>query len=182
MKKQIKRALTVMTAIILASLAIGFTGCQPSNKYKAKTNPKIGKVLYTKDTASDYATYYVIVADTSLDYNFLHAKMFSLNKELNIPIDTMGRYFNKDKNRIVLPDNDKDEMYAGEYYPRRYPSKNLSLENLRFYSKKAGENTFALVAGIYETQKSADSALTVLSTKVKKSFKIKATIFIGCMH
>lgn len=172
----------VMTAIILASLAIGLTGCRTDNKNNTKTNSKIGKVLYTKDTASDYATYYVIVADTSRDYNFLHAKMFSLNKELNIPIDTMGRYFNKDKNRIVLPENDADKMYAGEYYPRRYPSENLSLEYLNFYRTKAGENTFALVAGIYETQKSADSAIAVLKNKEKKTFKIKANIFIGCMH
>ena len=174
--------LMVMTIVILVLLAIGLNGCRTNNKKNAETSPKIGKVQYASDADADYATYYVIVVDTSLDYNFLHNKMFTLNKELNISIDTMGRYFNKDKNQIVLPDNDKDKMYAGQYYPRRDPSNTLSLENLSYYDTKAGENTIALVAGIYETQKSADSALIVLKNKEKKTFKVKANIFIGCMH
>lgn len=182
MKKQSNRVLMVVTTIILTSMTIGVTGCGKTNKDNVNVKPKIGKVEYTTTADADHATYYVIVADTSLDYNFLHDKMFSLNRALNIPIDTMGRYFNKKKNQIVLPDNDQDKMYAGQYYPRRDPSNNLSLENLRYYNTKARENTFALVAGIYETQKSADSALIVLKNKEKKTFKIKANIFIGCMH
>ena len=182
MKKQNERALMVMTTVILASLAIVLNACRTNNKKNAETSPKIGKVQYASDADANYATYYVIVADTSLDYKFLHDKMFALKRELNISIDTMGRYFNKDKNQIVLPENDKDEMYAGQYFPRRDPSANLSLEYFGVYSDKSGENTIALVAGIYETQKSADSALIVLKNKEKKTFKVKANIFIGCMH
>lgn len=171
-----------MKTVILPSLAIGLNGCGTNNKKNVETSSKVGKAQYASDTDADHATYYVIIADTSLDYNFLHTKMFILNKELNISIDTMGRYFNKDKNRIVLPENDTDKMYAGEYYPRRDPSANLSLEYLSFYNSQAGEKTIALVAGIYETQKSADSALIVLKNKEKKTFRLKANIFIGCMH
>ena len=139
-----------------------------------------GKVQYRED--SNYATCFVVVADSSLDYKLLHTKMFKLSKELNFHIDTMGRYFNKDKKRIVLPDDDQDEMYAGQYFPRRYPSADLSLEYLSFYSKLSGEKTMALVAGIYETEKSADSAMRILIRKENKAFKIKADIFMGCMH
>ncbi|MBC7747943.1 MAG: hypothetical protein H7Z76_05085 [Methylotenera sp.] len=130
----------------------------------------------------EYATYYVIVTDTSFDYNILKSKMLKLNQLLKIPIDTMGRYFNKKKNLIALPDNDKDQMYAGNYYPRRDPSENLSLEYLHFYQKKARDKTIALVAGIYEREKSGDSALTILARAKIKGFKIKSKIFIGCMH
>ena len=108
--------------------------------------------------------------------------MFDLNGQLNIPIDTMGRFYNKTKNLIALPDDDEDELYAGDYFPRRFPSENLSLEYLDFYQKKAGDKTIALITGIYENEKSADSALTVLHKTEEKVFKIKADIYLGCMH
>ena len=137
----------------------------------------------TEDTTDyDNATYFVVVADTSADYYLLNKKMFDLNSKLKIPIDTMGRFYNKTKNLIALPDNDEDEIYAGDYFPRRFPSDNLSLEYLNFYQRQAGEKTIALVTGIYETEKSADSALTVLYKTEKKVFKIKADIYVGCMH
>jgi len=137
----------------------------------------------TEDTTDyDNATYFVVVADTSADYYLLNKKMFDLNSDLKIPINTMGRFYNKTKNLIALPDNDEDEIYAGDYFPRRFPSDNLSLEYLNFYQRQAGEKTIALVTGIYETEKSADSALTVLHQREKKVFKIKANIYVGCMH
>ena len=136
------------------------------------------------EDTTDYnnATYFVVVADTSLDYSRLHKKMFDLNGKLKIPIDTMGRFYNKTKNLIALPDNVEDEIYAGEYFPRRFPSDNMSLEYLNFYQRQAGGKTIALVTGIYETEKSADNALSILQKTEKKVFKIKADIFVGCMH
>ena len=77
---------------------------------------------------------------------------------------------------------DKDEIYAGYYVPRRFPADNLSLEYLNFYQRDAGKKTIALVAGIYETEKSADSSLAVLHRIEKKVFKIKADIYVGCIH
>lgn len=137
----------------------------------------------SEDT-TDYnnATYFVVVADTSQDYYTLHKKMIDLNRKLNIPIDTMGRFYNKTKNLIALPDNDEDEIYAGDYFPRRFPSDNLSLEYLDYYQRQAGEKTISLVTGIYETETKADSALTVLLKTEKKVFKIKANIYVGCMQ
>ena len=88
----------------------------------------VGSYDSVAENAADYntATYFVVVADTSFDYSTLHKKMFELNSKLKIPIDTMGRFYNKSKNLIALPDNDKDEIYAGDYFPRRFPSDNLS--------------------------------------------------------
>lgn len=127
-------------------------------------------------------TAYVIVADTSHDYYVLRQKMFDLNKSLNIPIDTMGRYFNRAKNLIALPDDDKDEMYAGDYFPRRLLEENLSLEYLSLYENKSGDKTIALVTGIYETENSADSALAILKRIEKNGFEIKTSIYTGCLH
>lgn len=130
----------------------------------------------------NFATYYVVIADTSTDYYLLDNKMFELSRQLTIPIDTMGRFYNKIKNLIALPDHDEDEIYAGDYFQRRLPSENLSLEYLNVYQNKAGEKTIALVTGIYETEKRADSAVVSLRGIEKNVFKIKAILYEGCMH
>lgn len=186
-----------MTRYIIIILTIFLTACGTSsaNKKKAefnsrKINTKTGlqankataQNVPDETTDENYATYFVVVADTSQDYTMLHQKMFVLNRKFDIPIDTMGRYYNKSKNLIALPDNAEDEIYAGDYFPKRFPTENLSLEYLDFYQSQAGEKTIALVTGIYETEKSADSALTILKKTEKKVFKIKANIYVGCTH
>jgi hypothetical protein len=151
--------------------------------------PAIWQNITTSDSSEaadttdyDNATFFVVIADSSLDYWILRKKMSDLNREFKIPIDTLGRLYNKTKNLIALPDDDEDELYAGEYFPRRFPSENLSLEYLKIYKKDASENAIALVTGIYQSENSADSALTVLKDAEKKIFKVKADIFVGCMH
>lgn len=133
---------------------------------------------------SETATYYVVVADTGLNYASLHNEMLQMNKTTGLEIDTMGRGYNEQKNLICLPENDEDEIYAGEYFPRRFPSVNLSLEYLEQYMPegKAGEKTIALVAGIFDTQQSADSLLKVIRPQSPQPFATAAKIFIGCMH
>lgn len=181
------RILIILTFIFITCGAI------PIRKSAIEPPPVKSNTTTTIQTLDDYsnpsdsagqdmATYYVVVADTSLDYNFLDKKMFELNRQFKIPIDSMGRFYNKAKNLIALPDNDDDEIYAGDYYPRRYPSENLSLEYLGFYQSRARKKTIALVTGIYETKKSADSALRIIQQAERKGFKIKSEIYIGCMH
>ncbi|QEM12551.1 hypothetical protein [Mucilaginibacter rubeus] len=177
------------------------TACKakPSKANRDTSKSKIVKVLpasykasnkvisTTADTADideqrdAYANYYIVVADTGLNYYLLRDKMFELNKSSNIPIDTMDRGYNKAKDLIALSDKDEDEIYAGEYYPRRYPSKTLSLEYLDTYRYNTGPKTIALVAGIYENKNSADSAFQVID-KLKTAFVFKGRVYVGCMH
>jgi len=133
-------------------------------------------------TDYDHANYFIVVVDTGLKYSPLQTKMYALSKKLNLPIDTMGRHFNTSKNLIALADDNQDEMYAGDYYPRRDVSEHLSLEYLNFYLPDAADKNIALVAGIYEDEKEADSLLTILKRADKSSFKFKANVFVGCMH
>lgn len=187
-----------MKAIGILLLAFAISACNNPVSVVAPTDT----LLVTKDTTAiadsmgleteamsevdtidyDYATYFLVIADTSKDYFLLRKKMMNIHSKMNWPIDTMGRYFNKEKNEIVLPDDDEDELYAGSYFPRRFPTRDLSLEYLDFYQERAGEHTIALVAGIYETEQSADSALTIIRVFDKKAYKLKSNIFIGCMH
>ncbi|HRP52390.1 MAG TPA: hypothetical protein PLI97_02665 [Fluviicola sp.] len=131
----------------------------------------------------NFATYFLVVSDTNLSYPFLLTKMKLLSKKLALEIDTMGRTYNQTKNLIALPDDSEDEMYAGEYFPRRFPSETLSLEYLSFYTENTREKNIALMAGVYESKKSADSALRVLRKLDNNAFIVKAdSVYIGCTH
>lgn len=136
------------------------------------------------DTAEEpTATYYVVMADTGENYYQLRDNMLRISKATGMPIDTMGRGYDEEKDLICLPKNDEDEVYAGEYYPRRFPSVNLSLEYLDTYKKEqVGETTMALVAGIFETRQSADSLLRVIKPVSRTPFVEMAQIYMECMH
>lgn len=133
-------------------------------------------------TDSEHAIFYVVIADTSLHYYALHASMFRLSELMHLQIDTMGRYFDNTKNLIALPEDDEDEIFAGDYFPRRFPSGTLSLEYVSLYKPMARPKTIALVTGIFEAEASADSMLSVLKAIEPKSFKIETNMYIGCIH
>jgi len=130
----------------------------------------------------NFATYFVVIADTNTDYAVLDAEMYELQRKLEIPVDTMGRSYNADKDLIALPDDDEDEIYAGDYFPRRFPSETLSLEYLNFYLQGAGNKTIALVSGIYEKKEDADRLRSKLKKTAPKTFVVEARIYVGCMH
>lgn len=130
-----------------------------------------------------YATYYIVIACAGKAYTPLQQQMFSLSRQLPMDIDTMGRTYDKVKKLIALPVNADDDIYAGEYYPRRYPSVFLSLEYLGYYNGHAGdEKTIALVAGIYANKKDAEKALIILRKRAPEAFSLKAKVYVGCMH
>jgi len=131
-----------------------------------------------------YMNAYIVVSDTSQNYFELRQKMFDLNEKLKTEIDTMGRGFNKKKNLICLPENDKDEIYAGDYFPRRYPSETLSLEYLIYYTngKKPTEGTIALVTIITDNKEKAEKKLAEVKRYSDSAFIINSKIYMGCMH
>lgn len=171
---------------------------KPSKTNRDTSKSKTAKVLpasykasnkvvsATADTADideqrdAYADYYVVVADTGLNYYSLRDKMFELNHATGLVIDTMDQYYDKQKDLIKLPDNYEDDILAGQYVMRRYPSKTLSLEYLDSYKIDSEKKMIALVTGIYENKSSADSALKALQPI--SAFSIKSKIYIGCIH
>ena len=131
-----------------------------------------------------YMNAYIVIADTSQNYVELRKKMFDINEKLKTEIDTMGRGFNREKNLICLPENDEDEIYAGDYFPRRYPSETLSLEYLVYYTngKKPTEGTIALVTIITDNKEKADKKLAAIKKYSDKAFIVNSQIYMGCMH
>ena len=174
----------IVTAFILTACSTKVEN-EKTPPVKTKKNDSAA-VLVTDTTNSsaneEMATYFILIADTNSNYYTLQKKLFNLNKQLAIEIDTMGRYYNITKKLIALPDTSSDEIYAGQYYPRRHPSSNLSLEYLNYYKNNGPETTIALVTGIYGNIQEAESALAPLKKIEKNAFVLKADIYIGCMH
>lgn len=131
---------------------------------------------------SEIDTFYIVIADTGNDYYALQQQMFSIANSTSIKIDTLGRYYDKTKNLIQLPNDDEDEVYRGDYFPRRFQSDYLSLEYLVIYNPLSADKTIALVTGIFETKHSADSALKYISSVQPKAFVVKSKMYTGCMH
>jgi len=136
-----------------------------------------------RSTSNDeYATYYVVISKTGKNYHDLRRAMEQLHHTSSLPIDTMGRYFNEQRQKLILSESDEDEIYAGSYFPRRFPSEHLSIEYLAFYDEQSDSLTFALVSGIYENKAKADSALKSLRMTIPETHVMKSKIFVGCLH
>lgn len=134
------------------------------------------------DELTETAIFYIVVNDTGLDYYQLRKQLFEIHDKNGQEIDTLGRYYNPSKKLIVLPDTDDDELYRGDYYPRRFPSKSLSLEYLTLYTPDALDKTIALVSGIYDNKLQADSAKNAFLTYQPKTFVVQANMYVGCLH
>jgi len=170
----------------------------PTNKQKAYENEQ----KIDKDTAllnivegfnedlfqqmlnepSEYATFHIVCLDSGKNYSSLNKSMYSNAKINNIKIDTANRSYNKEKDLIALAEDDEDEMYAGEYYPRRFPAVYLSLEYLNYYNSTINEKTIGLIAGIFEDKSKADNLLKELNPSNPNAFVMKGKVYTGCMH
>ncbi|RTQ51556.1 hypothetical protein EJV47_07085 [Hymenobacter gummosus] len=130
---------------------------------------------------------YVVIADTSRQYRPLLRQMLRLQAATAQRIDSMGRFYDAKKNLIRLPDEappgDKsfDDLYAGDYYPRRLGDSTLSVEYTVLYTP-AHPKSMALVAGIFEQPGPADSLLAVVRRTAPRAFRVKSSLYMGCLH
>lgn len=127
---------------------------------------------------------WVLIGDTSQNYFALDAKMYLWAKQLNWGIDTMERYYNTKKKALVVSEKSEDEMYRGEYFPRRFGTETLSIEYLSTYSQYTTANTFALVLGIYNSEAEAIKALNkcIKVSQTSYVYVLPTQLYMGCMH
>lgn len=137
-----------------------------------------------KDTSAndEMQAFFLVVADTGRDYFELRKQLLRISAATKQEIDSLGRFYNPKRKQITLPEDSDDEIYAGEYFPRRFASESLSLEQYDAYVPKSTPETFALVAGVYENRHDADSLARILKPANKKTFVLETMLFIGCMH
>lgn len=142
---------------------------------------------YSDFERAQYADYYLVIPHKSFVCNDLKNTMLAINDQYHLEIDTMGRYFDKTKQQIVLPEENEDELYRGEYFPRRFESETLSIENAYFYTENTIEpkqypTEMIVVSGMFANKSKADSLKTVLKGTYPKTYVLKSKIYIGCMH
>ena len=135
-----------------------------------------------EDHEEDYNTVFLVVVDTNVNYAVLNKKMYGMKNVYSIQVDTMNRYFNDQSQKLILREDDEDELYAGDYFPRRYVSNTLSIEYLGFYMPDTKDNTLALVAGIAGSKKEAALLMKKVKPMNPNTFILEAKIFMGCMH
>lgn len=187
-----------MKVLFPVILLILFFACSPeqsnsiekdgkSDTVVSKTNSDI--VLIDASALEDkiidslnYELCYVTIADTGRDYFVLHKLMDELSPIMGLRIDTLGKEFNVKKQKIAVPENDDDEMYRGEYYPRRYTGNSLSLEYLNFYYGKSSEENMALVTNICSQRDSAFYYAKKIPQGKGHVFVIRSNLYVGCMH
>lgn len=141
-----------------------------------------------EDAPDEHETVYVVIADTGRQYRPLLGQLRRLHAASGLRIDSLGRFYDPQKNLIRLPDTAPpgeektfDDNYAGDYYPRRGPNTFLSVEYTDLYTR-GGPKSMALVAGIYEQPAHADSLLRVVRRTVPGAFRVKTSMYMGCLH
>ena len=158
-----------------------FSACE-DEFWNAKPVP-VGKADLNKIKAlereSAMATYYVLVVDTGSNYYTLRDEMYYLSDEINMLIDTMGRYYDIQKNLIVSDCDAQNIHEFGDYLPRNAPSNFLSLEHFSTYYSYVGKSTLALIGGIYESELSAEVDVLKLKNTYPKSYVLKASVYTG---
>jgi len=125
---------------------------------------------------------YVVIVDTASNYDELYKRLSEINKKFDLPIDLMDRSFNEKKNLIALSEKSDDDVFAGEYLPRRFPSTSLSLEYLSFYDEEFHPKTIAIVAGIFAVKEEAEQLLNKLQKEYSNAYILNSEIYLGCIH
>ncbi len=178
------------TKLIIAAgliLGVSIVSCQDNVEKQPALAPVVAPQPTSSDSAlsnaeEDYVVLYAVIADTGYSYFELDKRMYDISSSLKITVDTMGRFYDTKKKKIVLSDTDEDEMYRGQYFPRRFPSSYLSMEYYETYSNDTSGELMAICAGLFENETDADSVLTSIRSKASKAFKVPARMYLGCMH
>ena len=127
---------------------------------------------------SEYALNYVVSVESGYNYDSLREIARHTCDLLKCKFDTLDRYYNPLKRKIVLPDNYEDDIWAGEYIFRRHGEDFVSVEMQHAYIdiSMAKDETAAEVfykdtlkmfvfAGLFGNKKAADSLLGIIKPK-----------------
>ena len=142
----------------------------------------------------EYQLNYIVAVEEGTNYFNLRSTALKVCKTLNVRFDTLERYYNPIKQRIVLPDDNQDDIYAGGYILRRYDDGFVSIEmrnayvdiNLKdeaqqnaFYKDTTKMFVFAAMSG---NRVEADSIAKLLKKQFTGTKIIASKLYMGCMH
>ncbi|RAJ01492.1 hypothetical protein LX64_03707 [Chitinophaga skermanii] len=201
MRKNVVSAVVVLFAIAAFTAACNNINASSSTSTQKDSSITGGAALgqtiadetqYAKDTFAtaepsvDDETIegFMVVADTSDNYQQLHTGLFSLHKSFQFTIDTMNRYYNEEKKLIILHENDEDQMYAGEPFPRRGYDPSISIEQMNFFEDReiVSPRKMGLVVGIFENKSEALKVVQRIQSTQPHAHVLPVKMFMGCMH
>jgi hypothetical protein len=138
--------------------------------------------LDSTNMASEYQTFYLVTITEGNNYDSLLKVAQSAAKSLNLKVDLMNRRYDPEKG-IVVNDDDEDEMYRGEYYPRRSSGNFVSIEMKdAFIENEKNHMRMLVISNIFGNASQADSVLSIAKSDFPSARAVKADLFMGCMH
>ncbi|MCX6314406.1 MAG: hypothetical protein NTX08_06715 [Sphingobacteriales bacterium] len=133
---------------------------------------------------SESGTFYIVTVASGRHFDSLQAIAKDAAKLLGSKFTMMDRIYRKGKG-IVLPNNAADEIYRGEYYPRRpFEDQNfVSIEMANSFEENNRDSLQMIVmANIFTTKQQADSVTGLLRAKFNMATTLKSSLYLGCMH
>jgi len=82
---------------------------------------------------------------------------------------------------IYFTDELDDELYAGEYFPRRYFTDYISLENSSYYQGFTPDYII-VIAGIFTDKSDAFEALDEIKKSYSEAYIKGSMLWMGCIH
>jgi hypothetical protein len=140
--------------------------------------------MASADPQSEFETFYIVQVARGHNFDSLKAISSNAVAVLGSRFSMLDRVYKPGKG-IIVPQSSDDEIYAGEYYPRR-PSEDenfVSIEMAReFLNEKQATSEMLSIAGIYSLKSQADSVADLLKEKIPTVKTLKQELYMGCMH
>lgn len=182
----LKLSVSVFAFCFTASMTISCGSKQTSTTSNASNKNDTTALVAMYDSIYDdtlnYARYFLVIADSGKDYAGLEKQMQAIHQSTNLEIDLMGRAYNAKKDLICLAEDDPDEIYRGDYFPRRYPSMTMSIEYFNFFVPTSTEKNMILLTGIFENIEEAKKQKELILSAAPRAFIVNTPVYVGCMH
>ena len=173
--------------ILLLVVLCWLTACQNASMQQSVRHtdsaclPSKVLLLPSLDTShldADNQAFWILVGDSSSQYWSLlkHAAVFA--QQNKILFDSLERHFAPEKHTVVVDQTSEDEMYRGEYFPRRQTGTFMSIEPYSSYFPSYKGNAMLEVLGIYDQADSASYAMKQFPNASMKTCKL----YMGCLH
>lgn len=151
---------------------------------KARLVAPVMDTINTELIFEDMQDHYIVVSGEGYDYDSLVARAGEVAQWLQVPFDQQGRVYEPGKG-IIVPYDAEDELYRGDYYPRRFESSEVSIEMYDYLAleEEAGDSSrMTVVAGMFATAEKAETVLRKLKPLMPEAKLIRRELFVGCLH
>lgn len=132
---------------------------------------------------SAYANLYIVVADTSSNFEILKTKAYALSKVLDVPYYDNKEYNTENELTYKKEFIDENRHDDTEYLPRRLPTSEVSIEQASYYFNETKcKSSLLIIAGIFEKKDAAKAVVKKIAIHFKNVFIIKRELYLGCSH